>query len=67
MKTYTVYDPQRRHGYAPFDEVCETVQAQYGTGGGNVPIVVETITENDDERTSRKTVILRRKGWSAMR
>lgn len=35
-----VYDPSRRHAYEEYPEVCETVQAAYGTGGGNVPIVV---------------------------
>ena len=30
----TVYDASRRHSYEPFeDDVCETVQAAYGTGG----------------------------------
>ena len=28
-----VYDASRRHGYEQFNEVCETVQAKYGTGG----------------------------------
>ncbi len=37
-----VYDASRRHNYEPFNEVCETVQAHYGTGGGNVPIVRES-------------------------
>lgn len=27
--------------YKPFGEICETVSAKYGTGGGNQPIVVE--------------------------
>jgi DNA (cytosine-5)-methyltransferase 1 len=39
-----VYDASRRHNYEPFNEVCETVQAHYGTGGGNVPIVRESCT-----------------------
>lgn len=31
----TVYDASRRHDYEPFaDDLCETVQAHYGTGGG---------------------------------
>lgn len=38
-----VYDPSRRHAYEEFKDVCETVQAAYGTGGGNVPIVTEPI------------------------
>lgn len=37
----TVYDAERRHNYEPFaDDICGTVQAHYGTGGNNVPIVV---------------------------
>ena len=27
--------------YRPLGEVCETVSAKYGLGGGNVPIVVK--------------------------
>jgi len=38
-----VYDASRRHDYEPFGDVCETVQAHYGTGGGNTPIVMESI------------------------
>lgn len=36
-----VFDGSRRHDYKPFGDVCETVQAAYGTGGNNVPMVVE--------------------------
>ena len=36
-----VYDASRRHDYQPFGDVSETVQAQYGTGGNNQPIVLE--------------------------
>lgn len=28
-----VYDASRRHNYEPFGDICETVQAHYGTGG----------------------------------
>lgn len=28
-----VYDAQRRHNYEEFKDVCETLQASYGTGG----------------------------------
>ena len=35
-----VYDGSRRHNYQPFGDVAQTVQAQYGTGGNNTPIVV---------------------------
>ena len=34
-----VYDASRRHNYEPFGDICETVQAAYGTGGNNMPIV----------------------------
>lgn len=37
----TVYDASRRHNYQPFGNICETVQAAYGTGGSNTPIVME--------------------------
>jgi len=37
-----VYDASRRHNYEPFGNVCETVQAHYGTGGGNTPMVVSS-------------------------
>lgn len=36
-----VFDASRRHNYEPFGDICETVQASYGTGGGNIPIVIE--------------------------
>lgn len=36
-----VYDASRRHEYEPFEDICETVQAHYGTGGVNVPMVME--------------------------
>ena len=36
-----VYDASRRHDYKEYEDVCETVQEFWGTGGGNVPIVVE--------------------------
>lgn len=37
----TVYDASRRHSYQPFEnDICETVQAAYGTGGNNMPIVL---------------------------
>lgn len=45
-----VYDGTRRHDYAEFeDDVCETVQSHYGTGGGNTPIVVEMSRESTEE------------------
>lgn len=50
-----VYDGSRRHDYEPFDDVCETVQAQYGTGGNNTPIVVEPTMI---EMTSTKNTIV---------
>lgn len=35
-----VFDSQRWHGYEPFGDTAGTVTAQYGTGGGNAPIVL---------------------------
>ena len=43
--TAVVYDASRRHNYESFGDVCETVQAAYGTGGNNVPMVV-----NEDKK-----------------
>lgn len=37
----SVFDGQRRHDYEEFKDVCETVQAQYGTGGNNTPVVTD--------------------------
>ena len=37
----SVFDGQRRHDYEEFKGVCETVQAQYGTGGNNTPVVTD--------------------------
>jgi hypothetical protein len=52
MIVQKVYDAQRRHNYEEFtDEICETVQAQYGTGGGNVPIVLETLVFDESQIT----------------
>ena len=50
-----VFDGSRRHDYEQFEEVCETVQAQYGTGGNNTPIVVEPTMI---EMTSTKNTIV---------
>ena len=38
-----VFDGCRRNDYRSLGELCETVQAAYGTGGNNTPIVVEVI------------------------
>ena len=44
---YAVFDGSRRHNYQQFNDVSETVQAQYGTGGNNQPLVIEmTSTKN---------------------
>ena len=51
-----VYDASRRHSYEPFGEVCETVQAAYGTGGNNQPLVVQPIAI---EMTSTKNTIVK--------
>ena len=39
--TQTVYDPSRRHAYEEYGDVCGTLDARMGTGGGNVPIVLQ--------------------------
>ena len=37
-----VYDSRGQDArYRPLGEVCETISAKYGTGGGNAPIVVK--------------------------
>ena len=42
-----VFDASRRHNYQQFEDVCETVQAHCGSGGGNVPMVVNNDCETD--------------------
>lgn len=45
-----VYDANKRHSYQPFpNDICETVQAAYGTGGGNIPLVVESFDGGDSD------------------
>ena len=39
--TKEVYDPSRRHGYECLGDICITLESFMGTGGGNVPLVVE--------------------------
>ena len=46
MTEKTVYDASRRHEYKE-EKTCETLQSFWGTGGGNVPIVVE---KKDDRK-----------------
>ena len=41
-----VFDASRRHDYKPFGDVAETVQAQYGTGGNNTPMVFENHSQD---------------------
>jgi len=36
-----VYDPSVHHGYKELGDISETVRSRYGTGGNNVPMVVE--------------------------
>lgn len=39
---YLVYESHNQDSrYNPLGEVCETVSAKYGTGGGNQPIVLK--------------------------
>ena len=43
--------------YNPLGEVCETVSAKYGTGGGNQPIVLkyeETVQPSNEERMAAR-------------
>ena len=54
MKTMNVYDGCRRHDYQPLGEVCTTLHAMMGTGGGNVPIVLES---NQNHATAFDTEI----------
>jgi len=42
------YDGSRWHGYEELGEVCCSVIAHWGSGGGNTPIVLET--DGDDDR-----------------
>lgn len=38
VRVYERHDQDSR--YKPLGDVCETVSAKYGTGGGNMPIVL---------------------------
>lgn len=47
-----VYDASRRHNCEPYGDVCGTVQAHYGTGGNNIPMVLDPIkTDTPTEPT----------------
>lgn len=35
-------------------DVCQTLNTRMGTGGGNVPLILEM---NDDEDTDRETIL----------
>lgn len=48
---YECHDMDAR--YKDLGDVCETVSAKYGTGGGNMPIVLK---ENPDDHVHGKTV-----------
>ncbi len=43
-----VFDPSRRHGYECLGDVCCTAEAFWGTGGGNVPLVLRNEEINND-------------------
>ena len=45
-----VFDASRRHNVQEMGDVCETVQAQYGTGGNNTPIVLEGNGSRDSHK-----------------
>ena len=42
-----VYDPSRRHSYEDLGDTCITLEGFMGTGGGNIPIVLEQIDESN--------------------
>lgn len=44
-RNYVVFDPSVHHGYKEYDGVSETVRARYGTGGNNVPMVIDKSEE----------------------
>lgn len=46
-----VFDPSRRHAYEEYEDVCGTLDARMGTGGGNVPMVVETLCFDEGQIT----------------
>lgn len=48
-----VYDASRRHDYKEYEDVCETVQEFWGTGGGNVPIVVTDYVDVAEQSEQR--------------
>lgn len=52
MIVQRVYDVSRRHNYPEFKDVCETIQAYYGGGGLNTPVVVETLVFDEGQITS---------------
>ena len=54
MKTKKVYDASRRHSYQELGEVCVTLVSAMGTGGGNVPIVLES---NQDHAIAAETEV----------
>lgn len=43
-----VYDANADHGYKALGDTCETIRSAYGTGGGNMPIVVIDMTHAND-------------------
>lgn len=47
MSEPQVFDSQPYHGCAPLGDVCQTIHAQYGTGGNNMPLVDNEGGEGD--------------------
>lgn len=45
---YERHDQDSR--YKELKEICETVSTKYGTGGGNMPIVLEKMEDENAER-----------------
>ena len=50
---YERHDQDSR--YKPLGDVCETVSAKYGTGGGNTPIVL--IKHEEDDMLCREEIL----------
>ena len=42
------FDSSRRHGYEELINVCCTVESFWGTGGGNVPLILVIYDEDTD-------------------
>ena len=45
-----VYDPIRAHDYQWLGETCIALTAKMGTGGGNIPIVLDDSVQSDKSK-----------------